>query len=932
MMHLRKLAVVVVVCVLSACGGGDGSVTSTTPPSPSGSRVDAAIASGDPSGLQAEDRATLLQRATSRATTLRSRAQQVLRDIYNSSGSVPDLALSVGDNSYSHPGYVSNPVLPSGATQAIPYIVSDDGTGMAAITELAGSTATGRGMAYATNVLAWMADTTQEQQHLPLFTRAFTWLMTGQASGTLPATIKFSQSSYSANTVKKFLTRLGKTGTEIPGDSGAATCNIASPANTCWQNADLLVFGEGVPDSAGLADLVQTYLKAGKAVIYMHSDWGNPAGATHVLNGMGMRFGGYAGNYFASAPTYTVSAGRTAADSLSRADVLGNLVTTLQLLAQDSYSKDFSSDTAPIDGVNLMLNDISAYEAAGKNIFATGNTDLQRLLVLWADEWRSQVSYGLISRASDAANFLRAYASDSWLAFNRTATTTNPNGQGDYMPVAAQQLTGSSSFETIQLTLPQASGMTAIGRGAIPARGVVVEIASAPAGVSLGMQTSYIRTAGNPLTDSSYARPRRPNSWNLPLQGGADTTFITPFGGPLFLRYSGATAGQTVTLRIKGAVKYAHFDFSNGTPSQTELDAAMAALQRQDFGWATFKFPGGELQQTIGTALQSFKYGMPGGSLRTPQDLVTNRIRGILMDSNHLSNGYNDMAMPTTVSALCTTFSWDCTGSVQNPPGVQHFVSWIATCGDGCSGQPIDNNNWAMDIGWGWAHELGHNTVQPWMTILIGGKGCTTECDNNTLSSANMLRRYAVLGEDNSGDRTSYSSLYKMIQDNRATGKTGDALRADMQARLWDMPQQNAMRAMYFELAFLYTRVRHAEALPTTDSTIEFLTLMSKGGRLVANNWTTANAANYGMSSYSSNSIPNYELLYVLSSKIIGQDLRDIFSMYGIPLSSTALNSIAALSLPLATQQFYALASSKGNQLSTGQWLSLQSSTPAYPF
>ncbi len=140
------------------------------------------------------------------------------------------------------------------------------------------------------------------------------------------------------------------------------------------------------------------------------------------------------------------------------------------------------------------------------------------------------------------------------------------------------------------------------------------------------------------------------------------------------------------------------------------------------------------------------------------------------------------------------------------------------------------------------------------------------------------------------------------------------------------------MLAMYFQLAFLYTQARHSEAQPTAASTIEFLTLLSKGGRLVAKKWSVNPAGNYGMSGYTSNDISNHELLYVLSSKIIGQDLRNVFAMYGVPLTQPALDSVAALTLPMAPQRFYALGASKANQLSTGQWLSVQGQTPAYPF
>ncbi len=865
------------------------------------------MASCDPGGLAAGDTAALLDKATPKAQQLQAARQAILGDIYNAAGTAPDLSINVGASSMA--------LSSAGLTRAIPYIVADDGTGIAAVT----ASGSGRGLAYGTDVLSWMAGTSTQQQHLPLFTRAFTWTLTGKAGGTLPATIKFAQSGYSSSSVKNFITRLGKQTQEI-------SCDIASAGNTCWQGADLLVFGANTPDSAGLSDLVRGYLKAGKAVIYMHGGWWVSAGGNSVTAGMGMVLGGYPGNYFASAPSISVSSSRTVAQSLAAGDQYAGLLTTLGLLAQASYSHDFSADPAPVNGINQLRGDLQNYDASGTGVCASDNTDLQRLLVLWADQWRPSVVYGQINRGSDSANFLRAYASDSWLALNRTATRTSPGGQGDWMPAAAQKLATSSADETITITLPQASGRTAIGRGAVPAMPVTIAVASAPAGVSLGLQTGFIRASGNPLTDNNnYARPRQPQAWALPLGNTAATHYISPFGGALFLNYSGATAGQTVSLRIHGVVKYAHFDFSNGAPSQAEQDAAVAALKRQDFGWSTAKFRSGEVQQTMTSALSSM------GTL-SPQDYIVKRFQNAVMDTNHIVNGYNDMPLSTNVASLCSAFSWDCSGSTHNPPGIQHFVSWIANCGDGCSGQPIDNNNWGLSPTWGWAHELGHNTVQHWMTIVIDGAGCTTECDNNTLSMTAMLRGYVLLGEDYSGGNTSYDALYQMIQANRASGLSGEAQRADMESRLWGGGNQNAMRAMYMELAFLYTRSRLGLAQPTMDSTLDFMTLLSKGGRLVAQNWTSATAGNYGMSRYSSNSISNYELQYVLSSKIIGQDLRDIFALYGVPLSQTALDSVGDLGLPLAQQQFYAIAKGKANQLATGQWLSLQGQTPAFPY
>lgn len=70
----------------------------------------------------------------------------------------------------------------------------------------------------------------------------------------------------------------------------------------------------------------------------------------------------------------------------------------------------------------------------------------------------------------------------------------------------------------------------------------------------------------------------------------------------------------------------------------------------------------------------------------------------------------------------------------------------------------------------------------------------------------------------------------------------------------------------------------------------------------------------------------------VLSSMIIGRDMRQMFHHYGIPPSSTALESIAAHNLPQLSPEFYALVQGQGNQLEKGKWVNLATSVPAYPF
>lgn len=875
-------------------GGGSGT---TTPPD----LIAQALQSGDASALTAQDRPALIARAASAASTIGAKQTQALASIYGSD--ITQLALNHSTNSSS--------ITAAKTTIATPLIVSDDGTGMAAIAQIG----PGRGLAYGANVLSWMAGTTREQQHLPLFNRAFAWLLTGDGAAKLPATITVGSAGYDANTVKNYLARVGST-------ANLTSCKVDDPANTCWKDLDLIVFGAGTADSAGLSALVRGYLEAGKSVIYMHPNWIDSAGGRTVLSALGMNLGGYPGNYYASADRVSVGATRTRADSLARGDQFGALANTLALLNRNDLTLDFA-DTTPLKPIDAVQTALASMQARGINVFADPDSELYRLLVLWADQVRTGVVYGApLSSKGDSDDFLRAYASDSWVVFNRATTTIPPKGAGDFMPATASSIAVSSDFEEIEVTIPQSGGITLIGRAAIPGKPVTIQVVDQAGATSLGVQTSYVRAYGNPVSDSNYARPRRPHSYTIPLAAAGETNFVTPFGGPLMLNYGGATAGTVVKLRIKGSAKYGHFDFTSN-PSQAEIDAASAAVVRGDFGWQTAKFVGGEVQQLN-------KFAQNVLSQMSAQEYVVVRLKGMLFDSNHFANGYNNMPMSALAQSVCSQLGWSCDGPLHRAPNVQHFIGWLAACGFLCSGNPSDGSA-GIGSGWGHAHELGHNTVQRVMHIAPNGKGCVVECDNNILASATMLRQAALIGVD-TGHNLDHTGLYKAITDNRATGLSDEALRADMEMRLWQGPSQDPMRAVHFQMAFQYAKLRAGLAKPTMESTLEFFQLLTKADRLVAKAWDANDKAKYGMGRFADNKISNEDLFYVLSSKIIGQDMRKHFAMYGIPVSQTALDSIADLNLAQAPRGFYALANGKHNQLATGAWMDIESSTPAYAF
>jgi hypothetical protein len=915
----KQLSLLAAALLLAACGGGGGSGSASSGDSNTGvvtppkvptldEKIATAMQTGDTSGLDpATAQPSLLQKALVIAGNVQQQQVTLLGSILRKNGTDLDQSLTYTGNSIA--------VYPQNSTSAVGFLNADGNNGMAAFSVVG----KGRGLAYGADVLSWMAGTSNQQQHLPLFQRVMTWLVTGNPDAAMPATVKFTVAGYGAANVNNFFKKSGWQAQEV-------SCDLTDLANTCWQNTDLMVFGGGTKDVAGLSAQIQTYLNAGKSVVYFAPSWIESGGGRKVANAMGIDIGGYPGNYFASADDLKISNTRTAADTISRADKMAGLIGTIQKLQTDQLLWDFAADSSPLDPVTLVMNEINGIQGRGVNLFSGTNMDLHKLLVLWADLWRPSVTkYGQLppEQKSTAPDFLRTFASDSWVVFNREKTTIAPNGYGDFMPKEAITMPVSGDFESIDVTIAQSSGITAIGRAAVPGKPVTIRIVDA-AGGSLGVQSGFARTWGNPVSDGKkYARPRKPISPNIPLSA-TDNVFVTPFGGPLYLNYSGMTPGTVVRLSIKGSARYAHFDFTKDMP-QADIDAAVALLKSKVFGWQTAKFIGGEVHQTNAYALSVI-------GNNDPKTYVMDNLRRRIFDSNHIANGYSDMPMSDNVKNVCAQLGWVCDGDMHRAPVVQHIVGWIATCGFLCSGNPIDGFA-GIDAGWGYWHEMGHNTVQRIHHIVPPGTaGCVVECDNNILSSASALRQYGISGIDVSGDRIDHKGLYGYITASRATGKTGTDLIADMSDKLWNSDNQNAKRAIHFQLGFLFTKFRLGMNNPTALTTIDFLTLLTKGDRLVAKNWTAANANLYAMGRYNNNTITNHDLLYVLSSTIIGQDLRAYFAAWGIPLDQRSLDSVSDLKLPVAPLLLYALAPGNGNKVETGSWVNIDGKTPAYPY
>jgi hypothetical protein len=211
------------------------------------------------------------------------------------------------------------------------------------------------------------------------------------------------------------------------------------------------------------------------------------------------------------------------------------------------------------------------------------------------------------------------------------------------------------------------------------------------------------------------------------------------------------------------------------------------------------------------------------------------------------------------------------------------------------------------------------------------------ECNNNILAGLSMLRKYEIYALDNNGNNFNHSELYSYIKSNRNTGLAGEALRIDMEKRLWQ-GNDNAKQAFHLQLAHNYTKLHQGKAQPDAQGVLEFIRLLNISQRLYnqidLSKASTVEKNQLGLGAFSTKNLSRPDLIYVLSSKIMGYDLKDIFQFYGLSVTDTARASIAMLNLPTAPLTFYAQPVNRSNHLNEGTWLTLPAtgSVPNYPY
>lgn len=744
--------------------------------------LDAALVSGDSSQLT--DSHLVALRLQQQVKRIRQTRTQLLDGLYQNLSQAYD------------PGASSQWIVPANPDNTLPFLIGDKGRVLASLSLEAG----GRGLAYGTNVLTQLSGA--NAAHAPLLKRAVQWLVNGD-----PGAVTAKDFKVSVVGVDKTATLNGlKSAGLQPAD---AACNALTDAS-CASASKLLVLGNGA-SAASLNATVRARLQAGLPILFVHTNgWNQSSTGQQILAGLGLQEGPYGGNYW---DKDAVPSSRTRARSVEQGGAYGQDPALVQQIVDGSWRTDYdwskctsyvgrtTCDDVPglsdfSKRVDVLKGALDAYNQKAQNLFALPGTTSLRLWLLWADAVRQNIRYPM-DKAADTARFQETFVADAIVGYVREAGAAQKE-LGSYAGQRQQSMPVSGSEETLTLTLPSAQGFTAIGRMAAPGKRLSIRIEDAgQASLAVGLNTQRIGST-RLWNTRQYDRPRFLKSPDIKLQANQSVALVSPYGGLLQLVYSGATPGQTVTVKVTGAASQPFLDIQPGEDSSQAIADFIQALDADKADWLEIRSGSVEVHAKVEKVRGSIDKDYGGDVQRFIREL-----NEVFIDDAYTLAGFAipNQAKTPAIQQECAARGWDCDSeTLHKLPGTQHInVDQYAQCGGGCSGNPYDQT-WGLNPrGWGESHELGHNLQVNRLKVYGGRSG---EISNQIFPLHKDWRVLREFGQNLDDTRVNYRNAYNLIVAGRAEA---DPL-AGVYKRLWEDPGTYALNG---ERMAFYTQWVH---------------------------------------------------------------------------------------------------------------------------
>lgn len=415
-----------------------------------------------------------------------------------------------------------------------------------------------------------------------------------------------------------------------------------------------------------------------------------------------------------------------------------------------------------------MRSVLADFDNKGLELFSTRINQyvLEKILVLLGDKYRTatgarETTTPLINypmKIGDYQTLAQFMFADCSVLYRRKKAPKQENMGNIYCSYDNVLLgkNGCSDYKNFDTRVPRYSNLivqdagiypndvwTSTGVFAIPGVPFTVTRMDDRADIKLYVALWYQRDGTTKSFDTSsyfagytqYSRPQFMRSPYILLGNNTEITITSPYGGPVYfgLVSSGVTRTSSAALRCRFNNVGKHsalLDMGN----DTLLAAFPNDVKNNLIPIIDLKAPGMEIHMRSDFFLSQLKqvefmqdYSGVNGVKTLMYDLRFNFLEAQMTLAGFKAPGKKLVeSLPPTNLAACQALRWNCTDlAVHLYSGIQHAnYDDRSVCGSGCSGNPFDMSWSFTPMGWGEAHELGHNMQISLMSInwLAEGK------------------------------------------------------------------------------------------------------------------------------------------------------------------------------------------------------------------
>jgi hypothetical protein len=433
------------------------------------------------------------------------------------------------------------------------------------------------------------------------------------------------------------------------------------------------------------------------------------------------------------------------------------------------------------NGANILRNRLIDFDKKQMDVLSVADYfPVEAAVILLADKYREAIDYP-VSAENEPEKFQRALFADWLVNYARPDNQPQPD-LGEYATKPAEVTKGIDAnyheeaiiSETKSISIPYPKQWTTSG-WYIPA-GKMVTISSSNDSASVILQPgfSFLNAQWTASTKTLLAPSEASHmqTSRLTLSPGQTLTFSSPYGGPLYIRFTDNNL-KTANLKAEGVMKYPVIMDVNDA---NQLDEFEKLLEQSDVPHVDIR--------TEALEIHAMKYRLTDGVKNSSDGYKPRSIKELLKQINdfytwnYTLGGYSiqgktlSESLPSDVLRICTKlFGDDCVDTeLHSRTIIQHinYDNRTKCVGyGGCSGNPFDTT-WNIEpYAWGDNHELGHNLQTGKLNVSYAAPG-----------EKERWTSYSSRATENSNNIFPYHTLWKISTATENTENTshGDPL------------------------------------------------------------------------------------------------------------------------------------------------------------